>query len=204
MILQIPKLIACVRALWFGTFVALAMIVCLYFTYIAKSLGDTELSAVEDLLEAGEYLPALTLLEDLRPIRPCDPHLIFMEARVYEVIGEIATAMRLYKALIELFPRIPESYNNLAQLHASQGNMIEAEKLLLKGLSTHSTYRALQQNLTTIYVARAANAYQQALNIKETEKIADLQPGIELIHTKQLHNSWESGPLLLETGCILP
>ena len=128
-----------------------------------------------------------------------------MEARVYEVIGEPMTAIRLYKSLIKLFPNMPEPYNNLAQLYASQGDIVEAEKLLLRGLSTHSTYQTIQHNLTTVYVARAAHAYQQALNIKQPDKTPlDIQPGLGLIHAEQLQTSWEPAPLPSETDCISP
>ena len=203
--LHVHRPTACVKTLWFRIFVMPVLLGCLYFLHINRLPADTEIGAVADLLEAGEYLSALTLLEDLRPTRSCDPRLIFMEARVYEVIGEPMTAIRLYKSLIKLFPNMPEPYNNLAQLYASQGDIVEAEKLLLRGLSTHSTYQTIQHNLTTVYVARAAHAYQQALNIKQPDKTPlDIQPGLGLIHAEQLQTSWEPAPLPSETDCISP
>ena len=128
--------------------------------------ADTEVSAVADLLNAGEYLAALTLLEDLKPLRPCDPDLLFLEARVYETAGETDRAITLYEAVISLFPDFPEPYNNLAALYAARGKLQRAEALLLRGLATHITYRQLQKNLSRVYVARAAQAYRKALSIE--------------------------------------
>ena len=128
--------------------------------------ADTEVSAVADLLKAGEYLAALTLLEDLKPLRPCDPDLLFLEARVYGTAGETDRAIALYEILINLFPDFPEPYNNLAALYGTRGKLQRAEALLLRGLATHTTYRQLQRNLSRVYVARAAQAYRKALSIE--------------------------------------
>ena len=140
---------------------------------LAPVRADTEVSAVADLLKAGEYLAALTLLEDLKPIRPCDPDLLFLEARVYETAGETDRAIALYEILIDLFPDFPEPYNNLAALYATRGKLQRAEALLLRGLATHTTYRQLQRNLSRVYVARAAQAYRKALNIETPAGSAD-------------------------------
>ena len=142
-------------------------------TLLAPVRADTEVSAVADLLKAGEYLAALTLLEDLKPIRPCDPDLLFLEARVYETTGETDRAIALYEILIDLFPDFPEPYNNLAALYATLGELQRAEVLLLRGLATHATYRQLQRNLSRVYVAWAAEAYRKALSIETPAGSAD-------------------------------
>ena len=141
---------------------------------LAPARADTEVNAVIDLLNAGEYLAALTLLEDLKPLRPCDPDLLFLEARVYETAGETDRAIRLYEVLTALFPDFPEPYNNLAVLYATRGNLQRAEALLLRGLATHATYRQLQRNLSQVYVARAAQAYRKALSIDTPPSLTDM------------------------------
>ena len=149
--------------------------------------ADTEVSAVADLLKAGEYLAALTLLEDLKPLRPCDPDLLFLEARVYETAGETDRAIALYEILIDLFPDSPESYNNLAALYATRGNLQRAETLLLRGLATHATYRQLQKNLSRVYVAWAAQAYRKALSIETPAGSADFtSSALQLLDSEAL------------------
>jgi len=140
--------------------------------------ADTEINAVADLLKAGEYLAALILLEDLKPLRPCDPDLLFLEARVYETAGETDRAIRLYESLIDLFPDFPEPYNNLAALYATRGKLQRAEALLLRGLATHTAYRQLQRNLSRVYIARAAQAYRKALSIETPTGSADMASSV--------------------------
>ena len=158
---------------------------------LAPVRADTEVSAVVHLLRAGEFLAALTLLEDLKPIRPCDPDLLFLEARVYETAGETDRAIALYETLIDLFPDYPESYNNLAVLYAVRGKLQQAEALLLRGLATHTTYQQLQRNLSRVYVARAAQAYRKALSIETPMGSPDIASSAlqfldseTLLHTK--------------------
>ena len=151
----------------------LCLPIIFFAALLAQAQDDTEVSAVADLLKAGEYLAALTLLEDLKPLRPCDPDLLFLEARVYETAGETNRAIALYEILIDLFPDFPEPYNNLAALYATLGELQRAEVLLLRGLATHATYRQLQRNLSRVYVAWAAEAYRKALNIETQADSAD-------------------------------
>ena len=154
---------------------------------LAPARADTEASAVADLLNAGEYLAALTLLEDLKPLRPCDPDLLFLEARVYEIAGETDRAITLYEILIGLFPDFPEPYNNLAALYATRGNLQRAETLLLRGLATHATYRQLQKNLSRVYVAWAAQAYRKALSIETPAGSADFtSSALQLLDSETL------------------
>ena len=152
----------------------LCLFIILCTNLLVPVRADTEVHAVADLLKAGEYLAALTLLEDLKPLRPCDPDLLFLEARVYETAGETDRAITLYEVLIGLFPNFPEPYNNLAALYATRGNLQRAEALLLRGLATHTTYRQLQRNLSRVYVAWAAQAYRKALSIEPTTGSANV------------------------------
>lgn len=163
----------------------LPIIFCVILSAPVRS--DTEVNAVADLLKAGEFLAALTLLEDLKPLRPCDPGLLFLEARVYETAGEMDRAIALHETLIDLFPGLPEPYNNLAVLYANRGELQKAEVLLLRGLATHATYRQLQKNLSRIYVAWAAQAYRKALSIEPPAGPADVtSSALQLLDSETL------------------
>ena len=167
--------------------------------------ADTEVHAVADLLKAGEYLAALTLLEDLKPLRPCDPDLLFLEARVYEIAGETDRAIALYEIVIKLFPDFPEPYNNLAALYATQGKLQRAEALLLRGLATHTTYRQLQKNLSRVYVARAAQAYQKALSIETLSGSTDrTSSALQLLDSDTLVQHETKVPIPPASECQQP
>ena len=172
---------------------------------LAPVRADTEVSAVAALLKAGEYLAALTLLEDLKPLRPCDPDLLFLEARVYETAGETDRAIALYEILINLFPDLPESYNNLAALYATRGKLQRAEALLLQGLATHATYRQLQKNLSRVYVARAAQAYRKALSIETPAGSVDLTSStLQLLDSETLEHPKMNVSIPPASGCQQP
>ena len=167
--------------------------------------ADTEVSAVADLLKAGEYLAALTLLEDLKPLRPCDPDLLFLEARVYETAGETDRAIALYEIVIKLFPDFPEPYNNLAALYATRGKLQRAEALLLQGLATHTTYRQLQRNLSRVYVARAAQAYRKALSIETPSGSTDrTSSALQLLDSDTLVQHKTKVPIPSANECQQP
>lgn len=165
--------------------------------------SDTESDAVADLLKAGEILAALALLEDLKPLRPCDLDLLFLEARVYDTAGETDRAIKLYETLIDFFPDFPEPYNNLAVLYAARGAIQHAEELLLQGIATHDTYRQLQNNLNRVYVARAAEAYRQALNIKASsaDSLSGRPAALYLMDSETLLHSKTEAPLSSTSEC---
>ena len=182
---------------------------CLFIILCANLLGpvraDTEVRAVADLLKAGEYLAALTLLEDLKPLRPCDPDLLFLEARVYEIAGETDRAIALYEIVIKLFPDFPEPYNNLAALYATRGKLQRAEALLLRGLATHTTYRQLQRNLSRVYVARAAQAYRKALSIETPSGSTDrTSSALQLLDSDTLVQHKTKVPIPSASKCQQP
>nr|ADI22164.1 FOG: TPR repeat [uncultured gamma proteobacterium HF0200_24F15] len=145
---------------------------------------------------------ALSLLEDLKPVRPCDPNLLFLEARVYEIVGEVDRAIALYKVIIKLFPQLPEPYNNLAAVYATRGEIDKAESLLLMGLETHNAYHQLQRNLSMVYIARAADAYKKALSIEDSnESIAAAPSTLQLLDSKSLFHPVIEKFLQPSSGC---
>ena len=151
--------------------------------------ADSELQAVRVLLQAGEYLTALVLLEDLNVLRPCDADLLLLLARVYEATGETDTAISVYQTLISNFPNLPEPYNNIAVLYAARGKIEKAKELLIRGLSTNNSYRRLQKNLSTLYVVEAAEAYRRALSLDDEHRAS--------------HESKLSTPRLLTADALL-
>lgn len=151
--------------------------------------ADSELQAVRVLLQAGEYLTALVLLEDLNVLRPCDADLLLLLARVYEATGETDTAISVYQTLISNFPNLPEPYNNIAVLYAARGKIEKAKELLIRGLSTNDSYQRLQKNLSTLYVVEAAEAYRRALSLDDQHSAS--------------HESRLSTPRLLAADALL-
>ena len=71
----------------------------------------------------------------------------------------------MFTGLTEDFPELPEPYNNLAVLYASQGNYDKAKAALELAIHTHPSYATAHENLGDIYAQLARRAYDKALQL---------------------------------------
>lgn len=76
---------------------------------------------------------------------------------------KIPEAISVFQRLTQDYPSLPEPYNNLATLYASQGKYDVARDVLERGLHTDATYSALQSNLSDIYTKLSSQAYDNTL-----------------------------------------
>ena len=106
----------------------------------------------------------------------------FSEAQNLAAQGKIKQAISAYQFLIHSNPQLPEAYNNLAALYLKQEKIKQAKFTLEQGLNAHRGYGALYENLTSINVAMARNAYSKALQI-------DLEPADIAIATLSLSDN---------------
>ena len=171
-------------------FSTIYLFLCIYTCTISISKASSEANAVSKLLQAGEYLVALNILESIKTQIPCDPELLFLEARAYEAVGDTTNAISIYESLIDLAPRFPGSYNNLALIYAAKGNLKSAENIILQGLATNPIYQTLYTNLSKLYVARAAAFYGKALGFEENGN-SELTTELPLVlaDSKELHRN---------------
>ena len=171
-------------------FVTICLSLFIYISNISTSKASSQAKAVSELLQAGEYLVALNVLETIKKLVPCDPELLFLEARAYEDVGDTNNAMSIYESLINLAPDFPGSYNNLALLYAAQGNLKHAEALIFQGLATDTIYQTLYTNLNKLYVARAATFYGRALGFEQNESSEpNVALPLVLTDSKELHHN---------------
>ena len=82
-------------------FLTIYLFLCIYTCNISISKASSEAKAISELLQAGEYLVALNILESIKTQMPCDPELLFLEARAYEAGGDTSNAISIYESLIE-------------------------------------------------------------------------------------------------------
>jgi len=80
--------------------------------------------------------------------------------------GERAAAIAGFAALAAEEPDRPEALNNLAALHAAQGELARARELLERALRTDPAYATAHDNLRAVYAALAADAYRKALPLE--------------------------------------
>jgi ketosteroid isomerase-like protein len=71
----------------------------------------------------------------------------------------------VFQKLSEDYPELPEPYNNLAVLYASQGQYEKARTALESSIRTHPSYATAHENLGDIYAKLASQAYDKALQL---------------------------------------
>jgi tetratricopeptide (TPR) repeat protein len=81
--------------------------------------------------------------------------------------GQIDQAADIYRGLISEYPKVIESYVNLAALYADQGELDKATKAINEGVSQNPRSAVVFEALKKLNGAVAANAYRSALNEKE-------------------------------------
>ena len=76
-----------------------------------------------------------------------------------------ADAIQIFSSLSEEYPDLPEPYNNLAVLYASQGQYEKAREALEAAIRTHPSYSTAHENLGDIYAKMASQAYGKAFQL---------------------------------------
>ena len=78
----------------------------------------------------------------------------------------------MFTELAQDYPELPEPYNNLAVLYASQGAYDKARNALEMAIRTHPSYATAHENLGDIYAKMASQAYDKALQLDRSNQAA--------------------------------
>ncbi len=123
----------------------------------ARSSASTLISRPSPKDARGRFLKGLILAEQNKP----------------------NDAIKIFTELTQEFPELPEPYNNLAVLYASQGQYDKARSALEMAIRTHPSYATAHENLGDIYAKMASQAYDKALQLDKAN--AALQTKLNLI-----------------------
>ncbi|MGZ5067294.1 MAG: L,D-transpeptidase Cds6 family protein [Usitatibacter sp.] len=160
------------------------MICRLAAALLAAALGAIPLSwaaPADDLKEAQRLYgqqklqPALDKIEVYLRAMPRDPQGRFLKGLILTEQKRVPEAIQVFTGLTEDFPELPEPYNNLAVLYASQGNYDKAKSALELAIHTHPSYATAHENLGDIYAQLASRAYDRALQLDKTNTTAQLK-----------------------------
>ena len=124
-----------------------------------------EMADANMLFKQGQRSQALDKVNGFLAKKPKDAHARFLKGLILTEQGKTADAIRIFAALTVDYPDLPEPYNNLAVLYASQGKYDIAKELLEKAISTHPSYATAHENLGDIYAKMASQAYDRALQL---------------------------------------
>ncbi|HEY8608141.1 MAG TPA: tetratricopeptide repeat protein [Noviherbaspirillum sp.] len=115
------------------------------------------------LVQAREYDAALALLDKSLKASPRDPELRFLKGVALNGLNRKAEAIAVFSALTADHPTLPEPYNNLAVIHASEGRFDQARAALERAVQLNPAYQMGYENLADVYLKLAGQAYDKAL-----------------------------------------
>jgi hypothetical protein len=147
-----------VAAFALGAWLALAVIA-------SEPAHADDLLEVQSLVKQGNLTQATERLNAFLAKNPKDARARFLRGLILTEQKRPVEAIKVFTALTEDFPELPEPYNNLAVLFAAQGQFDRARQMLELAIRTHPSYATAHENLGDIYAKMASEAYDRALQL---------------------------------------
>jgi tetratricopeptide (TPR) repeat protein len=139
----------------------------------APVLAQTDdLQEAQQLLKQGQTDRAMERVEQYLKTRPKDARGRFLRGILLTEQNKPVDAIRVFTELTQDYPELPEPYNNLAVLYASQGQYDKARGALEMAIRTHPSYATAHENLGDIYAKMASQAYDKALQLDKGNQAA--------------------------------
>jgi len=167
-------------------------LIALVATLLAAALAalpamaqGNELQEANQLFKQGQLERALDRVDAYLKSNPKDARGRFLKGIILAEQSKPNDAIRIFTELTQDFPELPEPYNNLAVLYASQGQYDKARAALEMAIRTHPSYATAHENLGDLYAKMASQAYDKALQLDKSNATAktklnlikDLFPG---------------------------
>ena len=149
-----------------------SFIAALFFAVAAFAAPADDLKEAAKLYQQGKHDAALTKVNGFLGAQPRDAQGRFLKGLILTEQKKSDEAIRVFTGLTEDFPELPEPYNNLAVLYASQGNYEKAKSALELAIHTHPSYATAHENLGDIYAQLARRAYDKALQLDKSNTAA--------------------------------
>ena len=130
----------------YATVLTGALLLCASLAVHADDVDDAN-----SLFKQGERSEALDKINGYLASKPKDARARFLKGLILTEQGKTADAIKIFSALTDDYPDLPEPYNNLAVLYAGQGQYDKAKILLEKAINTHPSYATAHENLGDIY-----------------------------------------------------
>ncbi|MDH5263840.1 MAG: tetratricopeptide repeat protein [Betaproteobacteria bacterium] len=149
--------------------------------FVLALAGSASAAPADDLREAqklyaqGRFQPAMEKVDAYLKAQPREPQGRFLKGLLLTEQKKVNEAIQVFTGLTEDFPELPEPYNNLAVLYASQGNYDKAKSALELAIHTHPSYATAHENLGDIYAQLASRAYDRALQLDKNNTTAQVK-----------------------------
>ena len=145
------------------------------FSAFAQNAQSADLAQVDRWLKDGESERALEGVDRYLADRPKDARGRFLKGVILAERKQPQEAIKIYTDLTYDYPDLPEPYNNLAVLHAAQGDYDKARTALEMAIRVKPDYAVAHENLGDIYANMAAQAYKKAAQLDRGNKTAPVK-----------------------------
>jgi tetratricopeptide (TPR) repeat protein len=139
--------------------------VALSLVVAAAAVRADELQDINRMMRQGQLPQSLERVDRYLAGKPRDAQGRFLKGLILTELNRPAEAIQVFSKLSEDYPELPEPYNNLAVLYASQGQYEKARAALESSIRTHPSYATAHENLGDIYAKLASQAYDKALQL---------------------------------------
>jgi tetratricopeptide (TPR) repeat protein len=130
---------------------------------------------VSSLAKSGKTAEAIAKADQYLGSNPRDPQMRFLKGVAQSQAGDLTAATATFEALIEEYPELPEPYNNLAVIYASQSQLDKARNALEMAVRNNPNYAVAHENLGDIYARLAHDAYQRSLQLHGNNRALQLK-----------------------------
>ena len=130
---------------------------------VAVPARASEVQEINQQFRKGDLAGALERADRYLAKNPKDAQARFLKGLILADQGKTNDAIAIFTGLTEDYPELPEPYNNLAVLYASQSKYEAAKNALEQAIRTHPSYATAHENLGDIYDKMASIAYDKAL-----------------------------------------
>ncbi len=154
-------------------------VLALAATLLVSLAHADEYADINRLIGASQYVEALAKAEAYLASKPRDPQMRFLKGVIQSETGKPSEAMATFIHITEDYPELPEPYNNLAVLYASQNQFDKARAALEMAIRINPGYATAYENLGDVYAQLASQAYSKALQLNASN--VGLPPKLTLI-----------------------
>jgi len=155
--------------------------VCMAALLAATAAHADEHDDVNALMRSGKLAEALVKADQYLAGKPRGPQMRFIKGVIQTESGKPADAIATFTQITQDYPELPEPYNNLAVLYASQSQFDKARAALEMAIRTNPSYATAHENLGDVYAKLASQAYNKALQLDGSN--TGVQPKLALIRT---------------------
>ena len=124
-----------------------------------------EVQDINKMMRQGQLPQALERVDAYLAGKPRDAQGRFLKGLILTEMNRPNDAIQMFLKLSQDYPELPEPYNNLVVLYASQGQYEKARVALESSIRTHPSYATAHENLGDIYAKLASQAYDKALQL---------------------------------------